>query len=80
MHSTFHYITCDMSLTFRSAHVLLLCNTIMSWQTGDYLMERLRQLQPSFPFLGDVRGLGLFVGIDVVRCPESKQHAPMVAK
>ena len=33
--------------------------------TGAYLMERLRALQERFPFLGDVRGTGLMIGIEV---------------
>lgn len=33
--------------------------------TGSYLMERLRALQERFPFLGDVRGTGLMIGIEV---------------
>ncbi len=47
---------------------------------GLYLLHQLRALQPRFPFLGDVRGLGLMVGIECVRDGISKQHAPMLAK
>jgi 4-aminobutyrate aminotransferase-like enzyme len=35
--------------------------------TGNYLMDGLRSLMDSYPLLGDVRGLGLFVGIELVR-------------
>ncbi|MDE2833634.1 MAG: aminotransferase class III-fold pyridoxal phosphate-dependent enzyme [Bacteroidota bacterium] len=35
-------------------------------QTGDYLMRSLRQLQERFAIIGDVRGRGLFVGIELV--------------
>ncbi|MCA9924463.1 MAG: aminotransferase class III-fold pyridoxal phosphate-dependent enzyme, partial [Anaerolineales bacterium] len=34
---------------------------------GAYLMDRLRRLMPRRPLIGDVRGLGLFVGIELVR-------------
>lgn len=34
---------------------------------GERLMRRLRALQASHPVIGDVRGLGLMVGIEVVR-------------
>lgn len=47
---------------------------------GQYLLQQLRALQPRYPFLGDVRGLGLMVGIECVRDAGSKQHAPMLAK
>lgn len=37
-------------------------------------------MQADFPFLGDVRGLGLFVGVEIVRDPITKMHAPVLAK
>jgi 2,2-dialkylglycine decarboxylase (pyruvate) len=42
---------------------------------GAYLMERLRALQPEFPQIGDVRGRGLLVGLELVDDPEAKQPA-----
>ena len=33
--------------------------------TGSYLVGRLRTLQERFPILGDVRGTGLMIGIEV---------------
>ncbi|MBU2971705.1 aminotransferase class III-fold pyridoxal phosphate-dependent enzyme [Pseudoalteromonas sp. C2R02] len=39
-------------------------NAIM---TGNYMMMQLRQLQNQFPIIGDVRGLGLFIGAELVR-------------
>ena len=35
--------------------------------TGDYWMERLQALSPNFSLIGQVRGSGLFLGIELVR-------------
>ena len=34
---------------------------------GPEMMMQLRQLQNQFPIIGDVRGLGLFIGAELVR-------------
>jgi len=33
---------------------------------GEYLMQRLLELQKLYPFLGDVRGRGLVIGLEIV--------------
>ncbi|HEY1494277.1 MAG TPA: acetyl ornithine aminotransferase family protein, partial [Candidatus Solibacter sp.] len=43
---------------------------------GAYLMERLRQWPARFPIVGDVRGLGLMIGIELVRDQTSKEKLP----
>ena len=48
-------------------------------KTGEHLMQLLRGLQQEFDFLGDVRGLGLMVGIECVTDSASKRHAPVMA-
>ena len=40
---------------------------------GEYLMKRLHELQKQFPRIGDIRGKGLMVGIEVVKDPVTKE-------
>lgn len=48
--------------------------------TGDYLITQLKALQVDQPFLGDVRGLGLMVGIECVTDGATKRAAPLMAR
>ena len=43
---------------------------------GAYLMDRLRHWPARFPIVGDVRGLGLMIGIELVRDQASKERVP----
>jgi 4-aminobutyrate aminotransferase len=43
---------------------------------GAYLMERLRSWTERFPVVGDVRGLGLMIGIELVKNRETREKAP----
>jgi taurine--2-oxoglutarate transaminase len=39
---------------------------------GDYMMDELRGMMERVPIIGDVRGLGLFMGVELVKDRESK--------
>ena len=45
-------------------------------RVGAHLKARLDQLPRKFPIAGDVRGLGLMIGIEMVRDPQTKERAP----
>ncbi len=36
-------------------------------ETGHYAMSKLRELQKQNPIIGDVRGLGLMIGVELVK-------------
>lgn len=48
-------------------------------RVGEYWMARLRELQEHYPLIGDVRGSGLFLGIDLVRDPTTREPATLQA-
>ncbi len=43
-------------------------------RVGTYLLEELKALQKRFPFLGDVRGRGLMIGLDFGTPEEERPH------
>lgn len=50
-----------------------------AFETGSYLQEQLRGLQENYDVIGDVRGLGLFIGVELVTDPETKEPATKLA-
>jgi 4-aminobutyrate aminotransferase len=42
---------------------------------GGYIMDRLRDWPAQFPIVGDVRGLGLMIGIELVRDQKTRERA-----
>ncbi len=43
---------------------------------GAYLMDGLRELREKHPMVGDVRGVGLFAGLELVKDRETREPAP----
>jgi len=43
---------------------------------GDYLREKLDELKEEYSIIGDVRGMGLMQGIELVKSRETKEPAP----
>jgi 4-aminobutyrate aminotransferase len=43
---------------------------------GSYLREKLEELKEKYPVIGDVRGMGLMQGIELVKNRETKEPAP----
>jgi len=47
---------------------------------GDYTMKQLLEFQKSSEIVGDVRGKGLMIGVEIVKDRETKERAPELAK
>lgn len=70
-------ISCTAALaTIELIEELSLCEKAAS--LGDYLLKQLRNLQATYPIIGDVRGKGLMVGIEIVE-EENRNPAPQQA-
>lgn len=46
-----------------------------AWEKGRWLMDRLRELASKSPFVGEVRGKGLMIGLELVKDKQSKEPA-----
>ncbi|MBI4063757.1 MAG: acetyl ornithine aminotransferase family protein [Elusimicrobia bacterium] len=45
-------------------------------EQGKYFIRELKKLQKEFEVIGDVRGLGLMIGVELVKDRETKERAP----
>ena len=43
---------------------------------GAYMMDRMRDWPRRFHHVGEVRGLGLMIGVEIVRDQQTKERAP----
>jgi 4-aminobutyrate aminotransferase len=48
-----------------------------TYEVGGYLREKLEFLKEKYPLIGDVRGMGMMQGLELVRDRESKEPAPV---
>jgi len=48
-------------------------------KVGTVFMDRMKELARTYEFIGDVRGLGLFLGVEIVEDKNSKTEAPQTA-
>lgn len=46
---------------------------------GDYMLSELNKLKPLCDHIGDVRGRGMFLGVEIVRNKKDKQQASDIA-
>ena len=49
-------------------------------EIGPYLVRGLKELEERHEAIGDVRGVGLFIGVEFVKDPETKEPAPVFLK
>lgn len=47
-------------------------------EIGDYIIKKLKKLESKSSLIGDVRGLGLMIGIEIVKDRKTKEQAPDV--
>lgn len=49
-------------------------------RVGEFMLRRFREMQERYEILGDVRGMGLALGLEIVRSKATKEPAPELAK
>jgi len=66
-----------VSLAAASATLDRLLNGLMdnARKMGDYLLKRLLELKDVYEIIGDVRGMGLMIGVELVKDRETKEPA-----
>jgi len=49
-------------------------------KTGKYLLERFKTMERKYKILGEARGMGLVMGLEMVKDKKTKEPAPLLAK
>lgn len=49
-------------------------------RVGNYMLKSLATLKEKYPVIGDIRGMGLFIGIELVSSRTTKEPATLVAE
>jgi 4-aminobutyrate aminotransferase len=68
-----HPISCETALVTLDLLLSGILNNVS--MVGNYMMDRLQRMQKSHRLIGDVRGKGLMIGIELVRDRETKEIA-----
>lgn len=63
----------DASLAYVQKNMKSLREGIM--EKGRYLMKRLKEMQNRYEIIGDVRGIGLMIGVELVKSKKGKEPA-----
>lgn len=50
-----------------------------AFHTGLYIIKRLRKMKPHYNFIGDIRGEGLFVGVELIQDKKTRKPAKGMA-
>lgn len=78
---TFGEFPVSMAASLAAIQVLEKDNLLEACRkTGEYATERLREMQQRHPLMGDVRGPGLLIGIELVKDRSTKEPATEEAK
>jgi len=48
-------------------------------KTGAFMMEQLKEIENKHPLIGEIRGAGLFIGVEIVKDRKTKERAPQEA-
>jgi 4-aminobutyrate aminotransferase len=64
------------SASLATIEILTQDNLIQNAAVGQHFHEGLKELQKKYPVIGDVRGIGLMQGIEIVKDPCTKEKAP----
>ncbi|MBS7655024.1 aminotransferase class III-fold pyridoxal phosphate-dependent enzyme [Candidatus Bathyarchaeota archaeon] len=51
-----------------------------SLRQGSFILKRLKEIQEKYEMIGDIRGKGLLIGVEIVKDKESKASAELEAK